>query len=195
MCVRRSRCRRPGRPNGAIDLDGRFGLHPSLQPLKGRVGQRSAGDRRGDRFAGSDAIAFRRAGFHGVGHAWPVERGRLAESCASGRRPGHVAAPCDRDGCSASAERCAAGSLPWRSAICRQFQVRNQQAAGILESMYAATADAKLKASGKETFDAARMLESIARTPYTPANGAQYQGRVRPQPATGRAADQGRRRR
>src|SRR5215475_12008673 len=25
----------PGKPNGAIDLDGRFGLHPSLQPLKG----------------------------------------------------------------------------------------------------------------------------------------------------------------
>src|SRR3954462_13624082 len=24
----------PGKPNGAIDLDGRFGLHPSLQPLK-----------------------------------------------------------------------------------------------------------------------------------------------------------------
>src|SRR2546425_684394 len=24
----------PGRPNGAIDLDGRFGLHPALQPLK-----------------------------------------------------------------------------------------------------------------------------------------------------------------
>jgi uncharacterized protein (DUF1501 family) len=57
-----------------------------------------------------------------------------------------------------------------------QFQVRNRQAAGILESMYASTADAKLKASGKETFDAARMLESIARSPYTPANGAQYQG-------------------
>src|SRR6266516_4209762 len=24
----------PGKPNGAIDLDGRFGLHPALQPLK-----------------------------------------------------------------------------------------------------------------------------------------------------------------
>src|SRR5216683_7023552 len=24
----------PGKPNGAIDLDGRFGLHPSLQTLK-----------------------------------------------------------------------------------------------------------------------------------------------------------------
>src|SRR5919109_1121208 len=25
----------PGRPNGALDLDGRFALHPVLQPLKG----------------------------------------------------------------------------------------------------------------------------------------------------------------
>jgi uncharacterized protein (DUF1501 family) len=56
-----------------------------------------------------------------------------------------------------------------------QFQVRNQNAASILESMYASTADTRLMASGKETFDAVRMIESINRAPYTPANGAQYQ--------------------
>jgi uncharacterized protein (DUF1501 family) len=42
--------------------------------------------------------------------------------------------------------------------------------------MYATTADAKLMASGKETFDAVKMIESIGRSPYTPANGAQYVG-------------------
>jgi uncharacterized protein (DUF1501 family) len=31
-------------------------------------------------------------------------------------------------------------------------------------------------ASGKETFDALKMIEAIGRTPYVPANGAQYQG-------------------
>ena len=46
----------------------------------------------------------------------------------------------------------------------------------ILESMYASTADAQLSAQGKGTFDAIKMIESINRTPYTPANGAQYQG-------------------
>src|SRR5206468_3521519 len=58
----------------------------------------------------------------------------------------------------------------------QQFQVRNQDAAGILESMYAATADSQLKAQGKGTFEALKMIESMNRTPYTPANGAQYAG-------------------
>ena len=31
-------------------------------------------------------------------------------------------------------------------------------------------------ASGKETFEAVKMIESISRNPYAPANGAQYQG-------------------
>jgi uncharacterized protein (DUF1501 family) len=57
-----------------------------------------------------------------------------------------------------------------------QFQMRNQPAANILESMYATTADAKLMASGRETFEAVNMIQSISRAPYTPANGAQYAG-------------------
>jgi uncharacterized protein (DUF1501 family) len=57
-----------------------------------------------------------------------------------------------------------------------QFQVRNSTAASILETMYATTADASLMTSGKETFEAVKMLASINRTPYTPANGAQYIG-------------------
>jgi uncharacterized protein (DUF1501 family) len=57
-----------------------------------------------------------------------------------------------------------------------QFQVRNRQLAGIFENMYATTGDEKLLTSGKEAFDAAKMIESISRAPYAPANGAQYQG-------------------
>jgi uncharacterized protein (DUF1501 family) len=55
-----------------------------------------------------------------------------------------------------------------------QFQVRNQDAAGILESMYASTPDTKLMASGKETFEAIKFVDSINKRPYTPANGALY---------------------
>jgi uncharacterized protein (DUF1501 family) len=58
----------------------------------------------------------------------------------------------------------------------QQFQVRNQDAAGILERMYAATADAQLMAKGKETFEALKMIEAINRGPYTPAAGVQYLG-------------------
>src|SRR6185436_8541403 len=47
---------------------------------------------------------------------------------------------------------------------------------GVLESMYAASSDARLVAQGKGTFDAVRLIDSINKLPYTPANGAQYQG-------------------
>jgi uncharacterized protein (DUF1501 family) len=58
----------------------------------------------------------------------------------------------------------------------QQFETRNKEVASVLESMYATTADPRLLASGKETFEAVKMIESINRNPYTPANGAQYQG-------------------
>src|SRR2546421_2622615 len=57
-----------------------------------------------------------------------------------------------------------------------QFQVKNHEAAGIFEAMYASAQDPKQVASGKETFEALKMVESINRSPYTPANVAQYQG-------------------
>ena len=58
----------------------------------------------------------------------------------------------------------------------QQFQVRNQDSAGILESLYATTADAQLMAQGKRTFDAVKMIAAINRQPYTPNAGVQYVG-------------------
>src|SRR5207253_8902036 len=58
----------------------------------------------------------------------------------------------------------------------QQFETRNKEVASILETMYTSTSDPRLMASGKETFEALRMIESINRNPYAPANGAQYQG-------------------
>jgi uncharacterized protein (DUF1501 family) len=58
----------------------------------------------------------------------------------------------------------------------QQFQVGSRDTAPLLEKMYASTADVRLSVAGKRTFDAVRMIESINRRPYTPANGAQYVG-------------------
>ena len=58
----------------------------------------------------------------------------------------------------------------------QQFEARNNNVAGILEGMYATTSDARLLASGKETFEAVKLIESINRSPYSPTNGAKYQG-------------------
>src|SRR5262249_44427884 len=57
-----------------------------------------------------------------------------------------------------------------------QFKVSNEHIGRVLETMYATTADAKLRASGQETFEAVKMLEAIGQHSSPPANGAQYQG-------------------
>ena len=58
-----------GGADAAIDLDGFFGLHPSLPPLAAAVPGRAARHRARRRLAGPDALAFRRAGLHGIRHA------------------------------------------------------------------------------------------------------------------------------
>ncbi len=54
------------------------------------------------------------------------------------------------------------------------FQVRDAAAAHEFEQMYANANDPVLRAAGRETFEAVRMLEAIQRQPYTPAAGAEY---------------------
>jgi len=44
------------------------------------------------------------------------------------------------------------------------------------ESMYASTMDKVLNGTGRETFDAVKLMQSIQKQPYTPANGAKYPG-------------------
>jgi uncharacterized protein (DUF1501 family) len=52
------------------------------------------------------------------------------------------------------------------------FHVRNDAAAKVFEAMYAGSADTVLSGTGRETFDAVRLLESIEKQPYQP--GAEY---------------------
>ena len=165
----------PGKANGAIDLDGRFGLHPSLQALKpiwdaGQLAIVEATGSPDPTRSHFDAQDFMESG----------TPGRLTEDGWLNR----ALAPADPQSSPLRAISIGA-RLPQtmrghQPAVAvsdiAQFQVRNRQLAGIFEHMYATTADTTLLASGQEAFDAARMIEAITRTPYTPANGAQYQG-------------------
>ena len=54
------------------------------------------------------------------------------------------------------------------------FQVRDPQGAATFESMYESTLDTMLHGTGKETFSAVKMMQSIQKQPYTPANSAKY---------------------
>jgi uncharacterized protein (DUF1501 family) len=165
----------PGKANGAIDLDGRFGLHPSLQPLKtmwdaGHLAIVEATGSPDPTRSHFDAQDFMESG----------TPGRLTEDGWLNR----ALAPADPQTSTLRAISMGAQlprTMRGRQAAVAisdvaQFQVRNRQLAGIFENMYATTADDKLLTSGKEAFDAAKTIEAIARTPYTPANGAQYQG-------------------
>ena len=60
---------RPNENEGAVDLDGFFGLHPRMRPLGRSVPSQRARDRARVRIAGRDAVALRRAGLHGDGDA------------------------------------------------------------------------------------------------------------------------------
>ena len=110
----RSRSRgRARRRRAAVDLDGFFGLHPSLAPLKPLWDDRQPRGRPRVRLARHHALALRRAGLHGVGHAGRQEHARrlagprpAASARASRPRP---SAP------SRSAPRCPASCAATRA--------------------------------------------------------------------------------
>ena len=58
-----------------IDLNGFFGLHPSLAPFKPLWDQRPSRHRACRWFARHNALALRRAGLHGIGYAGREEHG------------------------------------------------------------------------------------------------------------------------
>ena len=164
-----------GKDNGAIDLDGRFGLHPSLQSLKSLWDAKqlaiihAAGSPDGNRshFEAQDSMES-------------GTPGRITEDGWLNRTLAPLTAdtpPVRAVAIGAKMPRTLRGD---RGAIAvsdlQQFRVRNENEASILETMYAKAGDAQLVAQGKRTFDALKTIESINRTPYTPANGAQYLG-------------------
>jgi uncharacterized protein (DUF1501 family) len=165
----------PGKPNGAIDLDGQFGLHPSLQQLKplwdaGQLAVVEAAGSPDPSRSHFDAQDFMECGTPGK----TTEDGWLNRALPAG---GTGVSPLRAIAMGAQLPRTLRGP---RAAVAvnnlQQFQVQNSSSASILESMYAAASDPKLSASGKETFEALKMVEAINRAPYTPANGVQYPG-------------------
>jgi uncharacterized protein (DUF1501 family) len=54
------------------------------------------------------------------------------------------------------------------------FQVRNAEASGAFQALYADSQDPLLQAAGRETFEAVSLLQSIQKRHYEPAAGANY---------------------
>jgi uncharacterized protein (DUF1501 family) len=166
-----------GGAEAAIDLDGFFGLHPSLAPLKPIYD------------SGKLAIV------HAVGSPDPTRSHFDAQDYMESGTPGRKATPDgwlnrvltpQGSGTISPVRAVSLGPQLPRSlrgkndAVAinnlNEFRVRDAEVASAFESMYAATADKMLNNTGRETFEAAKLMQSIQAQPYTPAGGAKYPG-------------------
>jgi uncharacterized protein (DUF1501 family) len=172
---------RRGGTDAAVDLDGFFGLHPSLAPLEPLFRQNqlaivhAAGSPDPTR-SHFDAQDFMESGTPGVK---ATEDGWLNRAIEVA--PEENASPFRAVAMGANLPRMLHGSA---SAIAlpdlKQFKVMPQTAGmgaaveGGFEAMYAQTVDHALHGTGTETFEAIDMLRKVDPSKYAPENGAQY---------------------
>ena len=162
------------RDDAAIDLDGFFGLHPSLAPLKPLFDQGhlaivdavGSPDPTRSHFDAQDYMESGTPGFKATASGWmnralPAMQGKVSPVRAVALGP--VLPRAMRGERPAVAVQTLAG-----------FQVRDSKAAQEFEQLYAAAQDPVLGAVGRETFEAVAMLQSIQKQTYVPAAGAEY---------------------
>jgi uncharacterized protein (DUF1501 family) len=164
-----------GTPDSAIDLNGFFGLHPALAPLKpiydsGKLAIVHAAGSPDPTRSHFDAQDFMESGTPGrkaTNDGW-LNRA-LAPDAADKRSPVRAVS------LGSALPRALRGK---NDAVAinnlSEFKVRDADGAGTFESMYAATLDKALNGAGRETFDAVKMMQSIQQQSYSPAEGAKY---------------------
>jgi uncharacterized protein (DUF1501 family) len=165
------------RPDGtdksAIDLDGRFGLHPSLRGLKRLWEERQLAiveavgspDPTRSHFDAQDYMESGTPGFKATPDGW-LNRALQREPHPAPLRAISLSPDVPRS-LRGRNEVIAIGNI-------NDFQLRDAQAAAAFESMYGGTADQILNGTARETFEAIRIMRSIQKSPYSPANGARY---------------------
>src|SRR5712664_2491560 len=172
---------RRGGADAAIDLDGYFGLHPSLAPLeplfrKDQLAIMHAAGSPDPTRSHFDAQDFMESGTPGVKATEDGWLNRALETI-----PEENASPFRAVAMGANLPRMLRGSAP---AIAlpdvKQFKVMAQNssagqvAEGGFEAMYAQTVDHALRGTGTETFEAIDMLRKADPGKYQPENGADY---------------------
>ena len=163
----------PGKSEGALDLDGRFALHPSLGPMKALWDRKqlaivhAAGspDATRSHFDAQDYMESGTPGRKSTRDGW------LNRTLT----PGGAATPLRAISIGPRLARTMRGV---NSAVAigniRDFKLSEKKSMGALEAMYSGTRDADLAAPGRATFEAMKLIESIDRTPYSPTPGAAY---------------------
>lgn len=165
-----------GTPASAVDLDGFFGLHPSLASLKPMFDARhlaivdavGSPDPTRSHFDAQDYMESGTPGLKATGDGW-MNRALL--------KPVGPASPLRAVSLGSWLSRTLRGP---NDAIAvnnlNDFQVKDQKSAATFESMYDHSHDTVLHGTGKETFSAVKIMQSIQKQRYTPANGAKYPG-------------------
>jgi uncharacterized protein (DUF1501 family) len=169
---------RPHATDGAVDLDGFFGLHPRLAPLKPLWDSRqlaivhACGSPDGTRshFDAQDYMETATPGVKSTQDGW-LNRYLHAREHAD-------ATPFRAVAVAGQLPRSLQGTEP-ALAISQlgQFGIRAGAASGVqasFEAEYAAAADRVLNRTGTEAFDAVRMLKAADPSKYQPENGADY---------------------
>jgi uncharacterized protein (DUF1501 family) len=160
--------------DSVVDLDGFFGLHPSLVALKPLWQQQrlaiihAAGspDPTRSHFDAQDYMESGTPGLKSTNDGW-LNRALVSET-------GKIS-PVRAISLGPALPRSLRGA---RNAIAvenlNNFTVRDAAAGKVLQSMYAGSSDQVLNGTGRETFEAVALLQSIQKTPYQPAGGANY---------------------
>ena len=170
---------RPNAPDGAVDLDGFFGLHPRLAPLKPLWDSRqlaivhASGSPDGTRshFDAQDYMESGTPGVKSTQDGW-LNRYLHAREHAS-------ATPFRAVALAPQLPRSLQGAEPALALNqIGQFGIRAGQSTDMVqasfESEYAAAADKVLNRTGGQAFDAVKMLKSADPSKYQPENGAEY---------------------
>lgn len=170
---------RPGAADAAIDLDGFFGLHPRLAPLKPLydAGQlaivHACGSPDGTRshFDAQDYMETATPGVKSTEDGWLNRYLHAREHQAATPFRAVALAPQLPRALHGIEPALAIGQIA-------QFGIRPGRAGDMVqssfESEYAAAAESVLHSTGREAFDAVRMLKAANPGQYAPANGAQY---------------------
>jgi uncharacterized protein (DUF1501 family) len=173
---------RQGGEDAAVDLDGFFGLHPSLAPLgplfhNGQLAIVHAAGSPDKTRSHFDAQDYMESGTPGIK---ATEDGWLNRTVQAQREEN--ASPFRAVAMGPNLPLTLRGAAP---AIAlpdvKQFRVFSQSAAvqGGFEAMYAQTVDKVLRGTGTETFEAIDMLRKADPSRFQPENGADYpKGRV-----------------
>jgi uncharacterized protein (DUF1501 family) len=170
----------PGRDTQcALDLDGFFGLHPRLAPLKALYDARqlaivhACGSPDGTRshFDAQDYMETATPGVKSTPDGWLNRYLHVKEHEAQTPFRAVALAPQLPRAMQGLAPALAIGQID-------RFGIRAGQASDMVqssfESEYAAAADRVLHSTGREAFEAIRMLKQADPSRYTPENGAEY---------------------